>query len=316
MFRTMDHSMQYPIEPHGTDIIDMSYQLRCLEIAAYGSVLRAFRAQADHLSWDQEGIITQLRQELNVSDAEHGELLLKINSDESIKLIREWQNGDTNVQESFSGDLNASESALYMMGYALQKKRKTSHSSDSIMHLQEPHVQASAGNLPIPIPAPPKHTGNGILKSKTERFDHSKGGPDVIEIHETKKADVIEIHETKKLLQEIEKVVNGRKGTDPAQIEKAKLILSVILAHERSLLWALAKLSDVADDDGSPVQMLHHYSNGEVIENMRPMPMNSNFQRQAGGSLSYAPKNHPPKKSSSRKSHRSTHSVKLRTRRV
>ncbi|OMO70314.1 hypothetical protein COLO4_28643 [Corchorus olitorius] len=282
----MDHSMQYPIEPHGTDIINMSYQLRCLEIAAYGSVLRAFRAQADHLSWDQEGIITQLRKELNVSDAEHGELLLKINSDESIKLIREWQIGDTNVQDSFSGYLNASESALYMMGYALQKKRKTSHSSDSIMHLQEPHVQASAKNLPFPLP----------------------GGPDVIEIHETKKPDVIEIHETEKLLQELERPVSQGQGF--------KILKSLVLAHERSLLWALAKLHDVADDDGSPVQMLHHYSNGEVIENMRPMPMNSNFQRQAGGSHSYAPKNYPPKKSSSRKSHRLTHSVKLRTRRI
>ena len=36
----------------------------------------------------KEGLITELRKELNVTDTEHGELLGKINSDKSIKMIR------------------------------------------------------------------------------------------------------------------------------------------------------------------------------------------------------------------------------------
>lgn len=36
----------------------------------------------------KEGLITELRKELNVTDTEHGELLLQINSDKSIKMIR------------------------------------------------------------------------------------------------------------------------------------------------------------------------------------------------------------------------------------
>lgn len=36
----------------------------------------------------KEWLITELRKELNVTDTEHGQLLVKINSDESIKRIR------------------------------------------------------------------------------------------------------------------------------------------------------------------------------------------------------------------------------------
>jgi len=36
----------------------------------------------------KEGVMTELRKELNVTDFEHGEILMKINSDELIKHIR------------------------------------------------------------------------------------------------------------------------------------------------------------------------------------------------------------------------------------
>ncbi|KAK6289135.1 hypothetical protein POUND7_000676 [Theobroma cacao] len=228
----------------------MIFQIHCMEKEAYGSVLRAFFAQSDLLSWGKERLITELRQELNVTDVEHGELLWKIISDESFKMIREWRKSAPYVQDSLAGELNASRSAPSPMGHASEKKRKTSHASDSIFHKQEPHGQASLGFLPFPTPAPSDDKGRRIVKSKTKigyhgpYFEHLKEG-----------ADVIQIRETKRLLHEIEKMIYGRKGTDQEQVEMAKLILN---DHERSLLLALAKLSHVSNDDDS---------RGEVREN-------------------------------------------------
>ncbi|KAK6232741.1 hypothetical protein SCA6_002814 [Theobroma cacao] len=285
-------------EPHGRDEIDMIFQIHCMEKEDYGSVLRAFFAQSDRLSWGKERLITELRQELNVTDVEHGELLWKIISDESFKMIREWRKSAPYVQDSLAGELNASRSAPSPMGHASEKKRKTSHASDSIFHKQEPHGQASLGFLPFPTPvsrksdkfimfslnsgrsiqvashdlqAPSDDKGRRIVKSKTKigyhgpYFEHLKEG-----------ADVIQIRETKRLLHE---------------------------DHERSLLLALAKLSHVSNDDDS---------RGEVRENKRQIVTHSRFHLQAGGLDSYPPESYPPKKSCTLKSYDPTHPVKLK----
>nr|GEV33168.1 hypothetical protein [Tanacetum cinerariifolium] len=70
---------------------EMESQIHYLEQVAYSSVLRAFKAQSDALSWEKEGLITELRKELRVSDDEHRELLAKVNTDEIITSIREWR---------------------------------------------------------------------------------------------------------------------------------------------------------------------------------------------------------------------------------
>ncbi|KAJ3707383.1 hypothetical protein LUZ61_011088 [Rhynchospora tenuis] len=73
---------------------DMEREIHQLEREAYTSVLRAFKAQADAISWEKENLITDLRRELRLSDDEHRELLTIVNSDEVTKRIREWrQNG-------------------------------------------------------------------------------------------------------------------------------------------------------------------------------------------------------------------------------
>lgn len=41
---------------------------------------------------EKEGLITELRKELRVSDDEHRELLSKVNTDDIIIRIREWRN--------------------------------------------------------------------------------------------------------------------------------------------------------------------------------------------------------------------------------
>jgi len=96
----------------------MEAQIHLLEQEAYSAVLRAFKAQSDALTWvctigslhvlfvifpvlkihllyfilciyqEKEGLITELRKELRVSDDEHRELLTRVNSDEIIHRIR------------------------------------------------------------------------------------------------------------------------------------------------------------------------------------------------------------------------------------
>ncbi|XVF42633.1 hypothetical protein PTKIN_Ptkin01aG0380000 [Pterospermum kingtungense] len=262
--------------------------IRCLEKEAYGSVLRAFIAQSDLLSWEKEDLITKLRKELNVSDTEHGELLSKINSDQSIKMIRGWQKGPPFVQGSIVGKLKDFESSPNLMDHALSNKRKMCHSSDSIFHKQESNVQASQVVLPFQIPAPSYDKGRGTVNYETNigcnappYFDHLKKG-----------SDVIVIRETKNLLHEVERVIY-REGILPEQVEEAKLILK---DHEISILSAIAKLHDVSDDDDSFDQMLYRYSHREVHENKRQIVTHCDYHLQAGRSSSYPPKKYPLKK--------------------
>nr|XP_043609924.1 protein EMSY-LIKE 3-like isoform X2 [Erigeron canadensis] len=70
---------------------DMVAQIRLLEQEAYSSVLRAFKAQDDAITWEKESIITELRKELRLSNEEHKDLLNKVNKDDVIRRIREWR---------------------------------------------------------------------------------------------------------------------------------------------------------------------------------------------------------------------------------
>ncbi|KAH9331126.1 hypothetical protein KI387_003234, partial [Taxus chinensis] len=67
---------------------DMEARIRRTEQEAYCAVLRAFIAQSDAVSWEKEGLISELRKELRVSDMEHRALLGKVNRDDVLKRIR------------------------------------------------------------------------------------------------------------------------------------------------------------------------------------------------------------------------------------
>jgi hypothetical protein len=77
---------------------DMEAQVHHLEQEAYCSVLRAFKAQSDAITWEKESLITELRKELRVSDKEHRELLNGVNSDDIIRRIREWRESTGGLQ--------------------------------------------------------------------------------------------------------------------------------------------------------------------------------------------------------------------------
>jgi len=104
----------------------METQIHLIEQEAYSSILRAFKAQSDAITWvlillvffislvhvyvtsqayllsffyscsfgwkkniqEKESLITELRKELRVSDEEHRELLSRVNADEMIRRIR------------------------------------------------------------------------------------------------------------------------------------------------------------------------------------------------------------------------------------
>jgi hypothetical protein len=70
---------------------DMETQIHQLEQEAYIAVLRAFKAQADAITWEKESLITELRKELRLSNEEHRELLGKVNTDDVIRRIRDWR---------------------------------------------------------------------------------------------------------------------------------------------------------------------------------------------------------------------------------
>lgn len=81
-------SAQYPRMYGETD---METQIHHLEQEAYSSVLRAFKAQADAITWEKESLITELRKELRLTNEEHKDLLGKVNKDDVIRRIREWR---------------------------------------------------------------------------------------------------------------------------------------------------------------------------------------------------------------------------------
>lgn len=106
-------SIPYP-RMHGET--DMETLIRQLEQEAYSSVLRAFKAQADAITWEKEGLITELRKELKLSNEEHRELLGRVNSDEVIQRIREWRQYGGNQQGILS---TGPQSGIHSYGQAI-----------------------------------------------------------------------------------------------------------------------------------------------------------------------------------------------------
>ncbi|CAA0820716.1 Protein EMSY-LIKE 3 [Striga hermonthica] len=81
----------HPFPRNMYDDNDMEAKIHQLEQEAYSSVLRAFKAQGDAITWEKESLITELRKELRLSNEEHRDLLSRVNSDETIRRIREWR---------------------------------------------------------------------------------------------------------------------------------------------------------------------------------------------------------------------------------
>ncbi|KAI4300700.1 hypothetical protein L6164_034046 [Bauhinia variegata] len=110
----------------------MEAQIHQLEQEAYSSVLRAFKAQSNALTWEKEGLITELRKELRVSDDEHRELLTRVNADEIIHRIREWRQTGVYQPARRSTSQPVHDILPSPAVSASRKKQKTSHSGQSL----------------------------------------------------------------------------------------------------------------------------------------------------------------------------------------
>ncbi|CAA7039882.1 unnamed protein product [Microthlaspi erraticum] len=108
---------------------EMETQIHLIEQEAYSSILRAFKAQSDAITWEKESLITELRKELRVSDEEHRELLSRVNADEMIRRIREWRKGN-NLQSSVPQMVHDPAPSPAVSGS--RKKQKTSQSIASL----------------------------------------------------------------------------------------------------------------------------------------------------------------------------------------
>lgn len=110
---------------------DMETQIHQLEQEAYTSVLRAFKAQSDAITWEKESLITELRKELRVSDEEHRELLSIVNADDIIRRIREWrQTGG--VQSGLLNNTQPAHDPAPSPTVSASRKRKPSQSIPSL----------------------------------------------------------------------------------------------------------------------------------------------------------------------------------------
>jgi hypothetical protein len=106
----------------------METQIHLIEQEAYSSILRAFKAQSDAITWEKESLITELRKELRVSDEEHRELLSRVNADEMIRRIREWRKANS-LQSSVPQLVHDAPSPAVS---GSRKKQKTSQSIASL----------------------------------------------------------------------------------------------------------------------------------------------------------------------------------------
>ncbi|XP_027353038.1 protein EMSY-LIKE 4-like [Abrus precatorius] len=259
-------------EPHGIrDVMDLQHHIHCLETEAYSSILKAFIAQSDLLTWGKEGLMTELRKELNVTDVEHGEILAKINSDELIKKIRKQRKLASHAQDY----TKASASASVRNSIRL----KTPSSASFYPQKKISRSQASLLAIPIPSSMPPKFNGDpltaefshGNVEQSTEMFNYNVqlppiGGGRVLkgkyqlekDFHRSdcvklkNRSDLIQIRATDRVIHDVEKMLFSREKPDPVDIERAKRTLR---EQEIAIIEALDKLADALERGDASKQM-------------------------------------------------------------
>lgn len=129
--------------PHSRAQNDMEALIHRLEQEAYSSVLRAFKAQADAITWEKEGVITELRKELRVLDDEHRLILSKVNADDILQQIRKWRQQGGPVNGFVSSSQTLHDQAPSSSVSASRKRQKT------VLSFAAP--SSSAGELAVPI---------------------------------------------------------------------------------------------------------------------------------------------------------------------
>nr|CAB3456683.1 unnamed protein product [Digitaria exilis] len=167
---------------HGRTQKDMQEQIHQLEQQAYCLVLRAFKARSDTITWvrtiklflfEKEGLITELREELRVSDEAHRQLLNGINNDDLIHSIREWRT-TAGLEESLPD--NPIHEPVSDHTTSARKRQKTSKSvtaslaPPSAMHSEQ--IQVFGGPAVKPTSSSEGRNARGPLMNR-----YFPGGP-------------------------------------------------------------------------------------------------------------------------------------------
>eukprot|EP00252_Welwitschia_mirabilis_P025933 TRINITY_DN828_c0_g1_i1.p1 TRINITY_DN828_c0_g1~~TRINITY_DN828_c0_g1_i1.p1 ORF type:complete len:356 (+),score=96.68 TRINITY_DN828_c0_g1_i1:280-1347(+) len=258
---------------YGRNEAEMESQVHYLEKEAYSAVLRAFIAQSDTFSWDKEGLISELRKELRVSDMEHRALLAKVNSDDVLRQIRQYRQGVLNPHASMS---NSQRPMVETHASALPASGKRQRGMSSVSSLPPPVISR--------VQSIPEAGGKrASSRAQIERFQkdhwndngHEEFPPGEANYSEkadrllpsakkrglsncqksnvrlssqnhmhNKKLANLELRDTKKLLEKVEEVY-GSAHPDPIEKEKVKAALK---EHEKALIDAIALLGDICEE--------------------------------------------------------------------
>ncbi|CAJ1919546.1 unnamed protein product [Sphenostylis stenocarpa] len=268
------------VEPHGIrDVMDLEHHIHYLEIEAYSSILKAFIAQSDLLTWGKEELMTELRKELNVTDIEHGEILVKINSDELIKQIREQRNLGSHAKDYIQATPGCASAS---MGNAVMKL-KTQSSAAIYAQKKTSRSQNSLVSIPIPSSMPPKFNDDPLtaefvhekVQQSIEMFNYSVqlppvGGGRVLkgkhllqkDLHRShsaklnKRSDLIQLRATDRVIHDVEKMLFSKEKPDPVDIERAKRALR---KQEIDITEALGKVTDVLEKRGDASNQMLRY---------------------------------------------------------
>ncbi|CAI8613665.1 unnamed protein product [Vicia faba] len=246
-------------DPNGMkDAVKLEYHIHYLEIEAYSSMLKAFSAQSDLLTWGKEELLTELRKELNIADSEHGQILSKINSDESIRWIREQRKGashshaqgyiQTNTSRCHSASIGNSTIRLKTPSSAtFYPQNNMSHNQASLNSIHVSAPMSVYGNAEQPkemfnydIQLPP--IGRGSVPKGNYQFKQYCQPSECLTLNN--RDNLIEIRATDRVIHDVEKMLFGREKPGPVDIENAKRALD---EQERAILEALGKLGDVLD---------------------------------------------------------------------
>ncbi|KAK6937061.1 ENT domain [Dillenia turbinata] len=145
---------------------DMERQIHHVEQEGYFSILRAFKAQSDAITWEKESLITELRKELRVTDEEHRVLLSRVNADEIIRRLREWRKAGGSQPSLFGTAQSMHDLVPSPSVSATRKKQKTPQSVASIsLGAPPPAVQPSSVPKRGPVP------GSSSKKPKSVSLD-------------------------------------------------------------------------------------------------------------------------------------------------
>ncbi|KAG0593760.1 hypothetical protein M758_UG016500 [Ceratodon purpureus] len=141
-------------------------QIRQLELDAYHSLLRAFSAQSEVITWSKEGLMSDMRKELRVADEQHREMLGTVSHDETLRMIRHWrQTGEDPGMPLYHRDTSPSPAV------SQSRKRQKVGNVAPILPPPVPLLK----HAPQTLPSAPG--GRGLSSGKKSR---SKGLADVV----------------------------------------------------------------------------------------------------------------------------------------